>query len=86
MNDSNSDGGRRFFNGDQNHGTKHLPFSKLMNRRATGLCFLCGERYHPLHQCTERQLGLVVLGDDERVIEEEEVLVLKLRGKRTEIA
>ncbi|WVZ24369.1 hypothetical protein V8G54_002913 [Vigna mungo] len=49
---------------DRNRGTKHLLYSELMNRKAQGLCFRCGEKYHPLHRCTEWQLRMVVLADD----------------------
>jgi len=37
--------------GFQNRGTHHLPYSELMDRKAKGLCFRCGEWFHPLHQC-----------------------------------
>ncbi|WVZ05566.1 hypothetical protein V8G54_018912 [Vigna mungo] len=55
---------------DRNRDTKHLPYSKLMNRKAQRLCFRCGEKYHPLHKCTERQLRIVVLADDEVIASE----------------
>ncbi|WVZ04691.1 hypothetical protein V8G54_018037 [Vigna mungo] len=64
---------------DRNRGTKHLPYSELMNRKAQGLCFRCGEKYHPLHRCTERQLRMVVLADDETVNEAGEVVVSEMR-------
>ncbi|XP_014522435.1 uncharacterized protein LOC106778940 [Vigna radiata var. radiata] len=64
---------------DRNRGTKHLPYSELMNRKAQGLCFRCGEKYHPLHRCTERQLQMVVLADDETVNESGEVIASEMR-------
>ncbi|WVZ16833.1 hypothetical protein V8G54_009815 [Vigna mungo] len=64
---------------DRNRGTKHLPYSKLMNRKAQGLCSRCGEKYHPLHRCTERQLRMVVLVDDETVNEAGEVVASEMR-------
>lgn len=60
---SRGDEGRRY-GGERNCGLKHLLYSELMERRAQGLCFRCGEKYHPLHQCAEKQLRLVILGDD----------------------
>lgn len=36
-------------NTPRNRGVKHLPYSKLMDRRACGMCFHCGGQYHPLH-------------------------------------
>ncbi|XP_027936242.1 uncharacterized protein LOC114191269 [Vigna unguiculata] len=69
---------------DRNRGTKHLPYSELMNRKAQGLCFRCGEKYHPLHQCAERQLRLVVLADDETINEEGEVIAIELREEEVD--
>ncbi|WVZ25291.1 hypothetical protein V8G54_003835 [Vigna mungo] len=64
---------------DRNCGTKHLPYSELINRKAQGLCFRCGEKYHPLHRCTERQLRMVVLADDKTVNEAGEVVASEMR-------
>ncbi|KAL6499801.1 hypothetical protein OROGR_027711 [Orobanche gracilis] len=64
----------RSFTNDRNRGTKHLPYAELMNRKAQGLCFRCGEKYNPLHRCTEKQLRLIVLRDGETVNEEGEVI------------
>lgn len=36
-----------------------------MERKSKGLCFRCGEKYHPMHQCMSRTLRVLVLGDDE---------------------
>ncbi|WVZ17573.1 hypothetical protein V8G54_010555 [Vigna mungo] len=71
--------GNRSSAADRNRGTKHLPYSELMNRKAQGLCFRCGEKYHPLHRCTERQLRMVVLADDETVNEAGEVVASEMR-------
>jgi len=62
---------------EQSRGVKHLSYQELMERKAKGLYFRCGEKFHPMHQCTERQLQLLVLGDDE-IIEEEEVEATKV--------
>lgn len=69
----------------KNRGIKHLSYAELMNRKVKGLCFRCGERYHPLHQCTEQQLRMVILGDDERIDETGEVIAVELKeGEREE--
>jgi hypothetical protein len=72
------DDGRRG-NGDRNRGIKHLPYSELMDRKARGLCFRCGERYNPLHQCAEKQFRLVILSDDETVNDAGEVIAIELQ-------
>ncbi|XP_050915888.1 uncharacterized protein LOC127130982 [Lathyrus oleraceus] len=78
------DGGRRY-GGERNRGLKHLPYSELMERRAQGLCFRCGEKYHPLHQCAEKQLRLVILGDDETINEEGEVIAIEVKEDEEEV-
>jgi len=57
---------------ERNRGIKHLSYQELMEKKAKGLYFRCGEKFHPMHQCSEQQLWLLVLGEDE-VIEEKEV-------------
>ncbi|KAG6472115.1 hypothetical protein ZIOFF_069572 [Zingiber officinale] len=39
-----------------------------------GLCFKCGEKFHPLHQCAEKQLKLLVLEEDERLNSDGEIM------------
>lgn len=68
----------------RNRRIKHLPYSELMRCKAKGLCFRCGERYHPLHQCTEKQLRLLILGDEETVKEEGEVIVMEVKDDEVE--
>lgn len=40
----------RFANSEKARGVKHLSYSELMERKNIGLCFRCGERYHPMHK------------------------------------
>ncbi|KAJ9561664.1 hypothetical protein OSB04_006824 [Centaurea solstitialis] len=64
---------------ERNRGIKHIPYTELMDRKAKGLCFRCGERYHPLHQCPKRQLRMLILGDDEQLDETGEVIAIELK-------
>lgn len=51
-----------------------------MDRRNKGLCFKCGEKFHPLHQCSEKSLRLVVVEEEDD--EGGEILALKIeKGK-----
>ena len=75
------EGTRRDNHGDRNRGVKHLPYSELMDRKARGLCFCCGEHYTPLHQCAEKQWRLVIMGDDEVVNDNGEVMAIELQGE-----
>ncbi|XP_057429344.1 uncharacterized protein LOC130722592 [Lotus japonicus] len=47
-------------------GVRHLPYQELLDRRQKGLCFKCGGKYHPLHQCPDKQIRIMLLeeGDD----------------------
>lgn len=45
--------------------TAVLYFLDLIERRSKGYCLRCGEEYHSSHHCSERQLRLVVLGNDQ---------------------
>ncbi|KAJ9547857.1 hypothetical protein OSB04_020400 [Centaurea solstitialis] len=69
---------------EKNRGVKHLPYADLMDRKAKGLCFRCGERYHPLHQCAERQLRMLILGDDEQLDEAGEIIAMEVTGEEKE--
>jgi hypothetical protein len=70
--------------GDRSRGLKHLPYAELMERRSKGLCFRCGDKYHPLHQCAEKQLRLVILGDDEIINEAGEIIAIEVREDEEE--
>lgn len=65
-------------NHDKNRGIRHLTNGELMDRNVKGLCFCCGDKFHPLQQCYERQMRLIVLGDQETVNKQGEVVALEL--------
>ncbi|MCI80378.1 pentatricopeptide repeat-containing protein, partial [Trifolium medium] len=51
----------------------------MAERRAKGLCFKCGGKYHPtLHKCPERSLRLLILGEGETMSEDGEIVALEL--------
>ncbi|XP_050915219.1 uncharacterized protein LOC127130207 [Lathyrus oleraceus] len=62
-------------------GVRHLPSAEVNERRAKGLCFRCSERWDPLHQCATKQLRLIILGDDEIVNDEGEIVVLEAESE-----
>jgi len=47
-----------------------------MKRRHKVLCFKCGEKFNPLHQCVEKQFRLVILRYDETLNKDEKVIIL----------
>lgn len=48
---------------EKGRGVRHLLYAELMERKRRGLCFRCGERYHPLHKCMTKSLSLLILGE-----------------------
>lgn len=54
----------KFMQLEMTRGVRHLSYWELMHSKAQGLCFRCGERYHPLHQCTSCSLRLLVFNDE----------------------
>lgn len=67
--------------GRANHrdkGIRHLPYHELMDRKQKGLCYKCGGSFHPLHQCPDRQLIIMVLADDGEEEEEAKVLAIEV--------
>lgn len=49
---------------DRSHGVSHISHQEYLDRRSKGLCFKCGDRFTPLHQCPSKSLRLLLLGDD----------------------
>ncbi|MCI60835.1 hypothetical protein A2U01_0082091, partial [Trifolium medium] len=50
----------------------------MADRRAKGLCFKCGGKFHPtLHKCPERSMRVLILGEGEVVNEEGEIVCLE---------
>lgn len=63
------EGDRRPGGDFRSRGEQHLSYSDMMDQKARGLCFRCGERFHPLHKCADRHLRVIILGDDEEMNE-----------------
>ena len=50
----------------------------MAERRAKGLCFKCGGKYHPtLHKCPKRSLRVLILGEGETLNDEGEILSME---------
>ena len=46
-------------------GVRNLSYQELMERRAKGLYFKCGQHYSPMHCCPKKELKLLVQEEDE---------------------
>lgn len=76
--------GERRTNFVKNKGVKHISYAEMLKRKARGLCFRCGEKFSPLHQCFDRQLRVLMLGDYETVNEAVEVVAIEIEEEKDE--
>ncbi|MCI39997.1 pentatricopeptide repeat-containing protein, partial [Trifolium medium] len=59
-------------------GVRSLQSNEIVERRAKGLCFKCGERWHPtMHKCPEKALRILILGEGETMNEEGEIISME---------
>ncbi|MCH99493.1 enzymatic polyprotein, partial [Trifolium medium] len=69
---------RRGVSVDRWKGVRSIHNDEIAERRAKGLCFKCGGKFHPtLHKCPERSMHLLILGEGESVNEEGEIVSLE---------
>ncbi|CAJ2629609.1 unnamed protein product [Trifolium pratense] len=58
---------------------------EMEERRAKGLCFKCGGKFHPtLHKCPEKSLCLLILGEGETLNDEGEIVALEVEDEEEE--
>ncbi|XP_020229308.1 uncharacterized protein LOC109810295 [Cajanus cajan] len=69
---------------EKSHGLCQLPYLELLERRSKGLCFRCGDKFHALHQCPEKQLCLLVLDKNETLNADEEIVALAMTDSEEE--
>lgn len=73
-----NDGGLRSGTTERWKGIRSIHNDEFEERRAKGLCFKCGGKYHPtLHKCPERALRVLIIGEDETMTEEGEILSME---------
>lgn len=68
--------------GDRRGGTndrwRGISSEEMEERRAKGLCFKCGGKYHPTqHKCPERSLRVLILGDGESLNDDGEIVAME---------
>ncbi|MCI16743.1 enzymatic polyprotein, partial [Trifolium medium] len=68
-------------------GFRSVRDEEMAERRAKGLCFKCGGKYHPTkHTCPERAMRLLILGEGEVINEEGEIVALEAcEGEDSEV-
>ncbi|MCH81106.1 RNA-directed DNA polymerase (Reverse transcriptase), partial [Trifolium medium] len=81
-NDRQPHGGDRRRSGPRDRGFTHLSYNELMDRKQKGLCFKCGGPFHPMHQCPDKQLRLLVIEDEEEEEGEARVLAVEVEEEK----
>lgn len=61
-----------------------MSYNELMERKQKGLCFKCGGPFHPMHQCPEKQLRVLVVDDEEDGEEEAKILAVEVEDTEDE--
>lgn len=65
-------------------GQRNLSYQEFIKRRDEGNCFRCGGQFGHGHQCPERSLRVVILGEDEE--EEPDYVVEELDQNQMELS
>jgi hypothetical protein len=64
--------------GSRDRGFTRLSYQEFMDRKEKGLCFKCKGPFHPMHQCPERQLKVLVYDRDYEDEAEARVLAVEV--------
>ncbi|MCH82511.1 retrotransposon gag protein [Trifolium medium] len=70
--------------GPRDRGFTQLSYNELMERKQKGLCFKCGGAFHPMHQCPEKQLRVLVVDDEGDSEEEAKILAVEVGEEEEE--
>ncbi|KAF2295631.1 hypothetical protein GH714_033358 [Hevea brasiliensis] len=49
----------------RNRDTRHYTHQEFLELRAKGLCYKCMQPFHPMHECPNKSLRALIIGDDE---------------------
>ncbi|MCH85044.1 Ty3/gypsy retrotransposon protein, partial [Trifolium medium] len=83
-NDKQAQGERRRA-GPRDRGFTHLSYNELMERKQKGLCFKCGGPFHPMHQCPDKQLRVLIVDDEEDDEGEAKILAVEVGEEDEEV-
>ncbi|CAJ2668611.1 unnamed protein product [Trifolium pratense] len=70
--------------GPRDRGFTHLSYQELMDRRQKGLCFKCGGPFHPMQQCPDKQLRVLIMEDGDGDDSEPAVLAVEVEDSDEE--
>ncbi|MCH79346.1 RNA-directed DNA polymerase (Reverse transcriptase), partial [Trifolium medium] len=66
-------------------GGQGLSYNELMERKQKGLCFKCGGAFHPMHQCPDRQLKVLIVDDEEAEEQGGKLLAVEVESEEEEV-
>ncbi|PNX97977.1 hypothetical protein L195_g021217, partial [Trifolium pratense] len=72
-------------NGPRDRGFTHLSYNELMERRKKGLCFKCGGPFHPMQQCPDKHLRVLVVEDEDESGQEGKCLAVEVDEEDEEV-
>ncbi|GAU48703.1 hypothetical protein TSUD_303160 [Trifolium subterraneum] len=68
----------------RDRGFTQLSYNEVMERKQKGLCFKCGGAFHPMHQCPDRQLKVLLVDDEEEEEQGGKLLVVEVESEEEE--
>ncbi|MCH93830.1 retrotransposon gag protein, partial [Trifolium medium] len=68
----------------RDRGYTQLSYNEVMERKQKGLCFKCGGAYHPMHQCPDRQLKVLIVDEEEEGDYEGKLLAVEVEEEDEE--
>ncbi|KAK2419989.1 hypothetical protein QL285_030787 [Trifolium repens] len=71
--------------GPHDRGFTRLTYNELMDlKKKGGLCFKCKQPFHPMHQCSEKHLRVMVVDDETNGGEEGDLLAVEIDEEEVE--
>jgi hypothetical protein len=67
--------------GHRDRGYTHLTYNELMERKQKGQCFKCKGPFHPMHQCPDKHLRILIVDDVGGTETEGEVLAVEVEDE-----
>ncbi|MCH92914.1 retrotransposon gag protein, partial [Trifolium medium] len=64
--------------GARDRGFSHLTYPELLERKQKGLCFKRGGPFHPMHQCPDKQLRVLIVEEGDEEPGREQILAVEV--------
>jgi predicted aspartyl protease len=70
--------GDRRRGGPRDRGFTRLTYNEIMERKKNGQCFKCKGPFHPMHQCPEKHLRVLIVDDEYKEDDEANMLAVEV--------